>query len=171
MPNRVMLMTCFIRPTTRQLTLLPVNKETVFDLIKAYQGWNITKGDSNVVIGVIDTGVKMDHPDLQKNLKRNAADPVNGIDDDNNGFVDDYEGWDFSNNDNGAAPPATSWSSGFDAPHGTVMAGVSSAITDNATGIASVGFNCRYIPIKVYGDNGGLFAGLRGCFVCCPEGL
>jgi serine protease len=63
--------------------------------------WDITQGDTNVVIGIVDTGVDLDHPDLAGNIWHNWREiPNNGIDDDGNGYVDDFVGWDFGGKDN-----------------------------------------------------------------------
>ncbi|MDH5218250.1 MAG: S8 family serine peptidase, partial [Gammaproteobacteria bacterium] len=68
--------------------------------INATQAWDIHTGN-NVTIAVIDSGLDYNHPDISKNVWTNANEiPGNGIDDDNNGFVDDIRGWDFANNDN-----------------------------------------------------------------------
>jgi len=58
--------------------------------INAYLAWNVTMGDTNVVIGIVDTGTDWDHPDLQGNIKYNYADPINGTDDEGDGYVDNY---------------------------------------------------------------------------------
>ena len=56
-------------------------------IIKAYQAWNISKGDTNTVIGIVDSGGDLDHPDLAANVKYNYADPIDGIDNDNDGYI------------------------------------------------------------------------------------
>ncbi|MGN6648316.1 MAG: S8 family serine peptidase, partial [Cytophaga sp.] len=58
--------------------------------MKAYEAWAIEKGDPNLVIGIIDTGVDYTHEDLVANIAFNLADPINGIDDDNDGYIDNY---------------------------------------------------------------------------------
>jgi hypothetical protein len=75
------------------------NQQSFLTRINAYNGWNTSTGDTNVVIGIVDSGTDIDHPDLVGNLKRNYADPVNGIDDDGNGYIDDYRGWNAFDND------------------------------------------------------------------------
>lgn len=65
------------------------------NLIHARQAWDISKGDSTIVIGIIDTGTSFLHPDLMGKFALNYADPIDGIDNDNNGYIDDYHGWDF----------------------------------------------------------------------------
>ncbi|MBU1936076.1 hypothetical protein KKG05_01650, partial [bacterium] len=65
-------------------------------VIEAQAAWDITQSDPSVIIGIIDTGIDYTHPDLMSNLWRNTAEiSGNGIDDDDNGFVDDTIGWDF----------------------------------------------------------------------------
>ena len=107
--------------------------------------WDITTGSSNVVVGVLDSGTKWDHEDLGlgtdgfQNIYLNSAeddwtdpnDPTsgNGIDDDGNGYVDDWKGYDFNNNNND--------SRSFES-HGTNVAGVVAAKTNNNKGVAGI---------------------------------
>ncbi|HKR03586.1 MAG TPA: S8/S53 family peptidase [Bacteroidia bacterium] len=108
--------------------------------IHAFQGWDISKGDSSIVIGITDTGTDPDHPDLVNQVKYNYADPINGTDDDGDGYIDNFAGWDLGDNDN---DPIVS------IVHGSFVAGCSAAEPDNITGIAGSGFFCRYLPIKI----------------------
>ncbi|HYE78907.1 MAG TPA: S8 family serine peptidase, partial [bacterium] len=123
--------------------------------IHATDAWNLQKGDSTVLIGIVDTGVDTDHPDLVGNLQRNYADPVNGLDDDNDGYVDNYLGWDFV----GAfvnQPMGDNFAGGGPGTyHGTHVAGCASATTDNGIGVAGTGFRCRLLPIKCGADDNG----------------
>lgn len=118
--------------------------------INAKLAWDITKGDTNVVIGIIDTGVDWNHPDLSANIWHNKNEiPDNGIDDDNNGYIDDYIGWDF-----GGLTGAPDNNPREDRPdHGTHVAGIASAVTNNGIGIASIGFNSKIMPVKTAQDN------------------
>ncbi|MBF9239925.1 S8 family peptidase [Hymenobacter sp. BT683] len=123
--------------------------------IKAYRAWDITRGDSSIVIGITDGGVRMTHQDLRQQIKRNYADPINGIDDDGDGYVDNFNGWDLANNDNDP---------GYDIKiiHGSLVAGVSSAHTDNGVGIAGTGNKCRFLPLNIYPNTAnGNFAGIE----------
>ena len=68
--------------------------------IKATAAWDLFTGDPNLKVGVIDTGVDYNHPDLAANVWTNPGEiPGNQADDDNNGYVDDVHGYDFVNND------------------------------------------------------------------------
>jgi len=119
-------------------------------IIDAALAWDVTKGDTSVVIGIVDTGVDWDHPDLAANIWTNWDEiPGNGIDDDNNGFIDDIRGWDF-----GGLHGTPDNDPMEDRPdHGTHVAGISSAVTDNGIGIASIGFNSKIMAVKTTIDD------------------
>lgn len=123
--------------------------------IKAFDAWGINtttaRGDSSVVIGIVDSGTNLTHGELSGKLKKNLADPVNGNDDDGNGLVDDYNGWDFADNDNN--PTYSTFTTGY---HGVASASLAAAATDNSTGMAGVGFNCKYLPVKMMDASGAL---------------
>lgn len=117
--------------------------------IAALQAWDIEKGGKYVVIGLIDDGMDTLHTDLQPVLWKNSGEiRGNGIDDDANGYTDDYFGWDAGDNDN---DPSVVASNGLD--HGTHCAGIAGAFTDNNNGIASVGFNIKIMPVKISSVN------------------
>jgi len=114
--------------------------------INAPTAWDTTQGSAAVTIAVLDSGVDLNHPDLAANLWTNPGEtPGNGVDDDNNGYVDDVQGWDFVNNDNDPQD---------DIGHGTHVAGIIAAATNNGTGVAGVCPNCRLMAVKVL-DAGG----------------
>ncbi len=118
--------------------------------IEAGKAWDISKGDTNIIIGIVDTGIDWDHPDLLRNIWINKDEiPDNGLDDDNNGYVDDVRGWDFGGID--GTPDNNPMEDKPD--HGTLVAGIASAVTDNATGIASIGFNSKVMAVKTSQDN------------------
>jgi serine protease len=106
--------------------------------------WDKCKGDTNVVIGISDTGVDIFHEDLSSQIKYNWADPIDGIDNDGDGYIDNFRGWDLMNNDNNPDYSVNTANYG----HGTSMAGISSAKVNNAKGIAGVGFNCKMLPVR-----------------------
>lgn len=139
--------------------------------IQAPAAWGVNtttaRGDTNVVIGITDTGVQPNHPDLIGNIKRNYADPIGGGDNDSDGYIDNYSGWDIGEDDNNP-----SWNS---SQHGVHVSGIAAASTDKlpATGIAGVGFNCKFMPIKIDDAAGALvgsyegitYAAEHGCFI------
>jgi serine protease len=115
------------------------------DLIKANSAWDINKGSEDVIIAIVDTGVDWLHEDLAANIWVNSDEiENNGIDDDENGFIDDIRGWDFGG-ENGTADNDPNEDR---ADHGTHVAGLSSAVTDNGIGIASIGFKTKIMPVK-----------------------
>jgi subtilisin family serine protease len=129
--------------------------------------WDTARGDTSVTIAIIDTGVDTGHPDLASKIWHNRGEiPGNGIDDDGNGYVDDWQGWDFGVGDNDPNPEYTSDPSGLDVGfHGTFCAGIAAAATNNGDGIAGAGWNCRIMPLKVaHPDSGITSEAIAGAF-------
>ncbi|MEQ9325703.1 MAG: S8 family serine peptidase, partial [Rhodospirillales bacterium] len=113
--------------------------------IDAPEAWDYTTGGS-VVVGVIDTGVDWSHPDLAANMWRNTGEIAgNGIDDDGNGYVDDYYGYDFVNNDGNPYD---------DHYHGTHVAGTIAASGDNGTGVTGVAWTAEIMALKFLSSSG-----------------
>jgi subtilisin family serine protease len=118
--------------------------------IDAPEAWSVTTGSDNVTVAVIDTGIDWSHPDLSSSIWINPGENCpgcrnDGIDNDGNGYVDDWHGWDFANNDNNPTD---------DNGHGTHVAGTIGAIGDNGTGVAGVNWHVRLMPLKFLGANG-----------------
>jgi subtilisin family serine protease len=132
--------------------------------IHAAEAWNLTTGDTAIVVAILDTGVLPYHPDLggrnagsTGNLWTNWAEAggTPGVDDDGNGFVDDARGWDFV--DRGSSfgiPPGEDWQTPDNDPsdfagHGTAVAGLAGALTDNTIGVAGAAWKVRLMPVRV----------------------
>ncbi len=116
--------------------------------INVRDAWKIETGAPEVLVAVIDTGVKWDHPDLINNIYTNAreANGVANVDDDGNGCVDDIHGCDFPGNDGN---PMDVYG------HGTHVTGTIAASGNNANGIVGVAFNVKILPVRFLGDDGG----------------
>ncbi len=113
--------------------------------VQAPLAWRLSKGDG-ALIAVLDTGVDLDHPDLMDKLWTNPNEiPGNGQDDDGNGYVDDVHGWDWINADGDPDD---------DHGHGTHVAGIAAAATDNGIGVAGMGWRATILPLKVMDANG-----------------
>jgi len=110
--------------------------------VRGVEAWDVTQGSAGVVIAVLDTGADLTHPDLISKLWKNSREIAgNGIDDDSNGFVDDIYGWDFANGDNYPQD---------DHGHGTQVAAISAAATNNSVGMSGVCWNCAILPLKIF---------------------
>ena len=149
--------------------------------ISAWDYWDINNGNTpqnpNVLLASVDTGVDWNHSDLVNSLWQNPGedldgdgtivfsgsewifdpDDVNDIDDDGNGFVDDFIGWDCSGydgaDDNNPELPISDFNTSW--THGTMVAGLLSAETNNSNGIASISFGNNVISVKCTRDNEG----------------
>lgn len=111
--------------------------------IQAQQAWDISTGSSNITVAIVDDAIKADHPDLAPSIWTNTGEiPNNGVDDDGNGYVDDANGYDVADDDPIVLPNTNGMS------HGTHVSGISGAATNNGTGVASIGFGIRIIPVK-----------------------
>ncbi len=134
--------------------------------IHAPEAWDSCKGDSTVVIGIVDSGTDWDHEDLLPKLAWNIHDPVDGIDNDNDTYIDNYMGWDLGENDNNpqVAP------GGGNSSHGVHISGLAAAATDNLSGIAGTGFYCRYLPVKVADADGNFSRPFEGIVYAADHG-
>jgi len=112
--------------------------------VDGFEAWDVALNHPDVIVAVCDDGFDHGHEDLMNQFHINAADPVNGIDDDNNGFIDDHRGWDFSSGDNDVQ--AQNGDS-----HGTHVMGTVAAEMDNNKGVAGIGPNIKVMPLRMYG--------------------
>jgi len=134
--------------------------------IRAYSAWDITKGDTTVVIGIADTGTRFTHEDLGQ-VKYNYSDPIDGIDNDKDGYVDNFQGWDLADNDNNPDSDPLIGQKG----HGVLVTGAAAGTPNNGKGIAGVGYHCRYLPLKIYpSTNQGTFAGYEAVVYAADHG-
>ncbi len=170
------------RSTQYQVNIIPndslVSQQWALDKIKAFEAWDITMGADTVLLAIIDTGIEYFHPDLQNKIYYNPGemgmtqpgDPCwtgvpedkrfNNCDDDGNGFIDDYMGWDFT--DRVGFPFDTlggdylGWDNDpfDDHGHGTYIAGIAGAETNNLTGIAGAAPKIKLLNLRAF-DPGG----------------
>ncbi len=138
-------------------------------MLKMQEAWDVTTGDSTISIGYVDSGVNYAHEDLSLSLAINAGEwgangelKDNGLDDDGNGYIDDWRGWDFVGNGTLTAPNPDNDPMDFNG-HGTNGAGIAAARTNNGKGIAGIGYMTKILAIKVQDDAGQTgFAGYEG---------
>lgn len=136
-----------------------IDKQYYLNLTKCYYAWDIINNSSIPLVAIVDTGIDYNHEDLAANIYINSGETgidksgvdkrVNKIDDDENGFIDDYRGWDFASSDSedGDNDPKPG------NPHGTHVAGIVGGIVNNGIGIAGTGFNVKLLPVKIGSDN------------------
>ena len=140
--------------------------------IKAYEAWDVWPGDSSTVIGIVDAGIDNTHEDLVPNIRENAGEEgldaqsrdkrTNGVDDDDNGVIDDWRGANLNAPGDGSTPGDTRA-----VQHGTAVAGAAAAAVNNRIGIAGVAYRCQFFPVKTMSISGGAltkaYAGIEYC--------
>src|SRR3990167_4418343 len=123
--------------------------------IGAYDAWDTHTGDGSVVVAVLDTGIDLDHPDLEENIWVNAGEVAgDGIDNDGNGYIDDLNGYDFIDDD---GTPIPNQDEAFDegaVSHGTVIAGIIGAVGDNDEGIAGIVWDVQLMSVRILDNEG-----------------
>ena len=149
---------------------LVTTQTPAFTRLNLFNGWTLGKGDTSVVIAIVDGGTYWQHEDLTGSLWINTPEDINGnrrfdpspapggdldgIDQDANGFVDDVIGWNFANNTNNPRGLTGTPSS---ATHGTNTASMAAATTNNGVGMAGSSWGCRLMPVNAASptqDNG-----------------
>jgi subtilisin family serine protease len=115
--------------------------------VLASKVWDTCKGSDNTIVAVIDSGIDLNHPDLKDHIWKNPGETncSDGIDNDNNGFVDDCYGWNFASNNNNTQD---------DDGHGTHVAGIIGAVTNNNIGVAGLNWYIKLMPVKILDSTG-----------------
>jgi len=149
-----------------------ISQQWALSKIDAFNAWKITEGSDSIIVGVIDTGIDYLHPDLIDNLYINKGETgldafgndkrSNGIDDDGNGFIDDYQGWDFTDRtgfpfDSTGGDYLTWDNSPMDEnsySHGTAVAGIIAAAANNNLGIAGVAPKVKVMNLRAFDPDG-----------------
>ena len=155
--------------------------------INVKDAWRLCAGDPNIIVAICDEGVKYNHPDLIDNMWVNEDEiPGNGIDDDNNGYVDDIHGWNFLSTTD--YPKEISWSEDGDKGHGTHVAGTVAAVNNNGLGVGGVaggsgnGDGIKMMSCQVFSGNSSATIAARAkayeyaanngaCIIQCSFGL
>lgn len=133
--------------------------------IDAPEAWDVFRGDANLRIAVIDTGVDYRHADLAPNMWINPGEvPGNRRDDDGNGYIDDVHGYDFVNNDGDPFD---------DHGHGTHCAGVIAARSDNGSGMSGLNWQAKIVGLKFLGagGSGSTSGAIRALEYCHRNGI
>jgi subtilisin family serine protease len=123
------------------------------DLIQADRAWSVTTGSPSVVVALLDEGIDINHPDLSSNVWSNPLDTDDGLDNDGNGLIDDFHGWDFFGSDEDVRPTG----GGAINAHGTAVAGVVAAVQNNSLGVSGVAPGCKVLACRLF--DGSSFAG------------
>lgn len=133
----------------------PAGKGALDADIDAPEAWEVSTGSRAVIVGILDTGIRYDHPDLKENIWNNPGETgtdssgndksTNGIDDDGNGFIDDFRGWDFVGNDNDPLD---------ENGHGTHTAGTIGAVGNNGIGVAGINWQVSLVPLQIFDSSG-----------------
>lgn len=165
-----------------------IASQSYLNIINAKNAWDLglggSQGTASVVIGIVDAGSDMDHPDLVTQFVHNSLDPINGLDDDGDGYTDNYIGYDLAGADyNNIVGDNNPDIIGSNNDHGVIVSGCVAAATDNSVGVAGVGFNCKLLPVKCSADNsiaGDVIMGYEGItyaadhgakIICCAWGM
>lgn len=148
-----------------------VVEQQYLNVINAFEAWDSGTGDSSVVMGICDDGMDQQHEDLAPSIAVNTNEiPANSIDDDANGYVDDYNGYNLAWRDDNTPPGDTR--NNRNGGHGSKVAGLAGATSDNGIGIAGIGRQCKIFPLKASSIvTGGLSYGYQGLIYAATRGF
>lgn len=139
--------------------------------VQVGRAWDLSTGDNTKTVAVIDSGFELNHEDLTNRWRTNLGESgqtqngdncwtgttqdksTNNCDDDSNGYIDDYRGYDFFNNDNNPQAGTTN-TSGEAVHHGTMVAGVIGATANNSIGNSGIDQNVKILPLQIFSDDG-----------------
>lgn len=139
--------------------------------VQTGRSWDASIGNNSTVIAVIDTGFALEHEDLTNKWHTDSGEigttqsgdschalhpgdkKTNNCDDDNNGYIDDWRGWDFTANDNNPQTGSTN-STGNGVEHGTIVSGLIAATANNSAGNAGIDQQAKIMPLMGLDDNG-----------------
>jgi len=139
-----------------------LNNQYYLSKINAYDAWDVCQGDTSVVMAISDWGTDNGHEDLMYNVAYNYNDPIDGIDNDNDGYTDNFRGWNCAAGSNN--PQAGSMK------HGIWVSGIAAASTDNNKGIAGTGFKCRFVHLRIADAQGIGVAGYESIVYAADHG-
>lgn len=123
--------------------------------IGANYSWGYPFRGQAPIIAVIDSGIDIDHPDLIKNIWKNSSEiDNNGVDNDNNGFIDDVYGWNFVENNPNPRPVLVSGANDDGLNHGTMIAGIIAATVNNNIGISGIADKSKIMALRALNDKG-----------------
>lgn len=147
-----------------------VNVQKMLNTIRVFDAWDVEDGDETVLIGISDSGIFQDHEDLRDAIYVNTGEiPDNNIDDDQNGFVDDYRGYNFATQDDGT-PRGNTYNSREG--HGTGVSGICGASVNNGIGVAGVANRSKLVPMKTMPENiGGIVYGYESLMYSALNGF
>jgi hypothetical protein len=145
-----------------------VFNQVVLDIIGAFDAWEIYKGSEDIIIGISDSGCDQEHEDLKDNIAV-FENEIEGdmLDNDGNGYIDDYNGYNFAWQKDSTLPNNTSTT--YD--HGTNVTGIAAAVTDNNKGIAGAGFKSKFFPLKISDKYDNILYGYQSIIYAADNGF